>query len=174
MVALPLRQPASPIGSPVPIRPVPPDPDARLYAAAVEAERALLGCLLWDRDLIAGVADLVGPEDFVGAANRQLYACFLSLWKRRRPADFVTLTDEVAKTADPLWDRVAIFGLYQNLEQVGSVAHAAAYCGVVREHAERRRLIAYHTAGLVRAHTGPIAPEAAPVRRYVVDRPRPA
>ena len=154
MVALPLRQ-SAPITQ---LHPVPPDPDQRLHAAAVEAERALLGCLLWDRDLIAEVSKLVAPEDFVGAANRQLYACFLSLWKRRRPADFVTLTDEVAKTADPLWDRVAIFGLYANLEQVGSVAHAAAYCDVVREHAERRRLIGRATAMLRQAYTGPVQP----------------
>src|SRR5919109_64906 len=63
-----------------------------------DAEEALLGSLLIDRDAIAPVSAFLRPEDLYRERNAVIYAAMLALNERREPVDIVTLTDELQRT----------------------------------------------------------------------------
>ncbi len=47
----------------------------------VEAEKALIGCILLDENLIVELSDILMPDDFYDQKNRLLYRAMLNLFK---------------------------------------------------------------------------------------------
>jgi replicative DNA helicase len=114
----------------------------------IEAECGVLGSLLIDPDAVALVADLLRPGDFYREAHRSIYEAILHLHGLHRPADFITLCDEL--------------GLRGTLEEVGGASYLTSLVNLVptsgnAEHYARivlrtsvlRRLI--HAAGRIAA-----------------------
>lgn len=105
-----------------------------------DAEEALLGSLLIDRDAIAPIAAFLRPEDFYRERNAAIYAAMLALNERREPVDIVTLSDELQRT-----ERYETAGGLAYLSSLLSVVptslHAERYARIVERAALRRRLI---------------------------------
>jgi replicative DNA helicase len=97
----------------VPIeRPVPYD---------VQAEEAVLGSLLLDRDGVIRAATFLQPGHFYSEKNGWIYSAILALYARREPPDLITLSSELAR-------RMVRLGAEDQtmLEAVGGVAYLAA------------------------------------------------
>lgn len=122
---------------------------------SLDAEAALVGSLLLDRDAIAAVADWVTPEAFFHAPNGIVFRAMLALWKVRRPCDLVTLT--------------ALLESRRMLDQAGGVGYlaglmaappfsvnAAHYGEIVMEHAKRRAIIDAGAAMVKAAYEGDV------------------
>src|SRR5947209_813227 len=60
-----------------------------------EAEEAVLGSLLIDRDLIATVASIVRPHHFFSQDRASIYQAILNLYLTGIPADIITVRDEL-------------------------------------------------------------------------------
>lgn len=105
-----------------------------------EAEAAVLGSVLLDRDVIDRVSDGLHPEDFYREANGLIYAAMLALAGRGEPVDYVTLIDELGRAG--LLDRVGgttyVAGL---VGVVPTPIHAERYAARVAEAAFARRMI---------------------------------
>jgi len=106
----------------------------------LEAERALLGGLISDWQAFPDVG--LAPDDFYSELHRPVYAAMQSLDAANIPCDTTTLADQLAKDG--------------NLERLGGQAfvmdlsldaglNPAHYAAIIRELAQRRRLI--QTAG---------------------------
>ncbi|MCC6626020.1 MAG: replicative DNA helicase [Chloroflexi bacterium] len=115
----------------------------RLPPQNVEAEQALLGSLLLDRDAIIRVATTLTAADFYRPTHGQVYQAIIDLYNRRTPADYMTVADELARRGQ-LDDAGGISALIALLNAVPTAVHAEYYAGVVSDRATRRRLI---TAG---------------------------
>src|SRR5919206_4646911 len=63
-----------------------------------DAEEAVLGSLLIDRDAVGRVAAILRPDDFYRERNGAIYAAMLALYERHEPVDFMTLSDELQRT----------------------------------------------------------------------------
>jgi replicative DNA helicase len=111
----------------------------------LEAEQSVLGSVLLDRDAIARVSQQLRGEDFYSAANGTIFDAMVALYRKRQPADLVTIANELTAMG--------------RLEQVGGVAylgtllgivptsvHAGYYADIVDAMAAHRRLIAAGTA----------------------------
>ena len=70
----------------------------RLPPQNIEAEEAILGCLLIDPDAIIKIASFLRPEDFYSANHGSIYDAIMSLNGRQEPIDFVTLVDELERS----------------------------------------------------------------------------
>ncbi|MDE7263218.1 MAG: replicative DNA helicase [Anaeroplasmataceae bacterium] len=57
----------------------------------VEAEIALIGCILMDENLIVELSDLLIPDDFYDAKNRLIYRTMLNLSKEGKSIDVTTV-----------------------------------------------------------------------------------
>lgn len=75
--------------------PVAPD---KLQPHNIEAEEAVIGSLLIDKDAILQVTNFLLPDDFYVERNSWIYETMLYLYEKRQPHnDLVTLTDELER-----------------------------------------------------------------------------
>ena len=141
---------------------------------SLDAEQAVLGSLLIDRDAIATIADSLPPDVFFSEQHRVLYRCLLYLWRERIPADYTTVVSTLEK--------------YRRMDAIGGLAYLSTlmnatptavnlghYAKIVRDFAHRRAIIdagadlvarAYADSvtvddaiGLVRRSVEPFAPQ---------------
>jgi replicative DNA helicase len=123
-----------------PERPVPYD---------IQAEGAVLGSLLLDRDAIIHVASFLQPTDFYREANGWIYGAILDLYHRREPPDLVTLSSELARRTirsggdvRSVLDLVGGPAYLATLEYtVPTAVHVTYYGQIVARAALMRRLI---------------------------------
>jgi replicative DNA helicase len=106
----------------------------------LEAEQAVLGSMLIERQAIDRIVEVLQPEDFYRDAHRFIYESILALVGRSEPVDMITLSDELKSCG-----RYAMVGgvIYlQNLmEAPSSAANIEFYGRVVRDAAARRGLM---------------------------------
>jgi len=81
----------------------------RALPSRIEAERAVVGAVLLDDELIHRVSDFLQDEDFYHKQNRIIYQAMVSLLRQRKRIDLVTVQDELVKT--------------KQLEEVGGVTY---------------------------------------------------
>jgi replicative DNA helicase len=112
----------------------------RLPPQNIEAEQAVLGSLLLDRDAIVQVASFLRAEDFYREAHGLVYQAIVDLHERREPADFVTLCDELERheQLEAVGGRAYLTAL---VNAVPTAIHVEHYAGIVERTATLRRLI---------------------------------
>ncbi|MGI6629665.1 MAG: replicative DNA helicase [Bacillota bacterium] len=110
----------------------------------IDAEQALLGALILDREAIFSVMEHVGTGDFYKEAHRIIYDCLLSLNNRNEPVDLVTLVEELRRRND--LDKVGGISYVASLANVvPTAANAVYYAKIVAEKALLRSLISIST-----------------------------
>lgn len=121
--------------------------------AEIDAERAVLGSLLIDRDAIADVEPILPAADlFTMPAHRAVYRACLDLWHRRVPADMVTVLSQLEAAGV---DDVTMLDLSELFAAVPSAVHAAYYAERVRNAARVRSLQGGYADVLDRLRTNP-------------------
>lgn len=112
----------------------------RQQPAAIEAERALLGQILAEPDVLAEVADVVGPDDFYRPEHAALYRLLTGMYAHREPIDLVMVADRIGQGGQA--------GTYGGLgyvcelpDGVSSTANARHHAEVVAETALQRQVI---------------------------------
>jgi hypothetical protein len=118
----------------------PPD-DERRPPASIEAEQALLGCLLNDPTRWPLVSDLVAAASFYQHEHRSIFAAIDRLTQQQQPVDMITVHDELQRV-----DRAEDVGGLPYLNTLaGSTAggfNARRYAEIVARLAAERALIA--------------------------------
>jgi replicative DNA helicase len=118
--------------------PVPVGEDGLLPPQAIEAERAILGALLYQPDLLEEVSDLLSPKAFYLDSHRLLYETCVSLLARGIPCDMLQVAMALdAKQLERVGGRA---GLASFLDSVVSGAAVDLHCQQVMETWTRRRL----------------------------------
>jgi replicative DNA helicase len=65
--------------------------------ADLEAENAIIGACLTDKESIQKVCDVLNPEDFYDRKNQEAYSAMLSLEDKACPIDMITVNDVLKK-----------------------------------------------------------------------------
>jgi len=90
----------------------------------LEAEQALLGSMMIDREAVYIAMELVQAEHFYKEAHQVIFTAILSLESRGEPVDMITLTEELRQQ--------------NSLEKVGGVSYIAALANAVPTAANAR------------------------------------
>lgn len=106
----------------------------------IEAEQAVIGAALLDKEVIYKIGSVLSSEDFYRDDHREIYAAVITLFEKRSPIDLVTITDELKKK-DKLDRAGGATYLAHLANQVVSSAHVEKHADIVREKAILRRLI---------------------------------
>lgn len=106
----------------------------------LEAEQAVLGSLLIDKDAIVRIADVITPEDFYKEAHRIIYDTMLELYSKREPTDLLTLSNilEEKKKLEEIGGRSYLMNLANIVPTSSNVVY---YANIVQKKATLRRLI---------------------------------
>lgn len=124
-----------------------------LPAQNPEAEQCVLGSMLLDREAIGEVVLVLDAGDFYEPRHAELFRTLVALYDRNQPVDLVIATNEL-KAQGRLDALGGVEHLVALMESVPSAAHAMAYARLVRDAAERRRLVEAATHILRDVHEG--------------------
>lgn len=107
--------------------------------AAPEAERAVIGSFLVEKEAISSCIDLIQPEHFNEAQNVAIVRCIYDLFKSNRPADIVSVV-EAGKAAGLEFPSLGAY-LGQCIESVTTAAHVTHHARTVLDRHYKRQLI---------------------------------
>ncbi len=106
----------------------------------IEAEQALLGCLLIDEEAIYKVADILAPDDFYKEIHEVIYQTILDLFGKQEPIDTLSVANrlEENKKLDFVGGRSYLIHLSNAVPNSSNVKN---YAQIVQKKATLRKLI---------------------------------
>lgn len=138
------------------------DPDlSRIFnkppPQAIEAEMAVLGAMILDRNVCGDVIQILhGPEDFYKLGNQAIYQVLVDLYNKGKDIDMVALKQRLADL-----DQLEQVGGIEHLVQLTDSTfppHASSQAKLVREKAILRQLIGVSSETLLLAYNGSESP----------------
>ena len=108
--------------------------------SSLEAEQAILGSMLIDRDVLLKLESILSPDDFYDQGNRLIYEVMLDLSRRGIPIDIVTLSNEL-KGRDLVEKVGGIDYIIQLASNVPTTANFEYYSNIIKDKSIRRKLI---------------------------------
>jgi replicative DNA helicase len=107
---------------------------------SVEAEKAMLGCLMMESEGVTKVADFIKPADFYKETHSKIYQAMLDLFGKNEPIDLLTLTQRLEEKGE-LEEIGGASYLSELLSTVTTPSHLLYYAKIVREKKVLRNLI---------------------------------
>ena len=106
----------------------------------LEAEQAIIGSMLTDRDAVISAIEILKEEDFYREDNKAIYTAILNLYNRAEPIDIITVKSELESMGK--FEQVGGLEYVAELpEKVPTTANAMKYIKIVEEKSTLRRLI---------------------------------
>ncbi len=106
-----------------------------------EAEEAVLGSMLVDKDAVLTVLEILKPEDFYKPENEEIYAAILDLYEATKPIDLLTLKEQLRLRGK--YDVINGFEYLASLTNpMYSISNVEDYANIVWEKSILRKLIA--------------------------------
>ena len=106
---------------------------------SLEAEKAVIGCIMQDNKALAASAEIVKAEDFYFDANREIYAVSMELFNENTPVDVVTVSDRLTR-----YDKLDAVGgvtyLTTLMMSITTTENVVYYANIIREKSVLRRL----------------------------------
>ena len=113
---------------------------AKIPPHDTEAEQAVIGSMLTDKEAIISAIETLKEEDFYREDNKIIYSAILNLYNNSEPVDIITLKDELAS----MGKLEAIGGLEylaELPEKVPTTANVDKYIKIVEEKSMLRKLL---------------------------------
>ena len=106
----------------------------------LEAEQAIIGSMLTDKDAVISAIEALKEEDFYREDNRAIYSAILNLYNRAEPIDIITVKSELESMGK--FEQVGGLEYLAELpEKVPTTANAPKYIKLVKEKSTLRNLI---------------------------------
>ena len=115
-------------------------PVAKIPPNDVEAEQAVLGSMLIDKDAVISAIEILRKDDFYREDNKAIYEAMISLYNRPEPIDIITVKNELSSIG-----KIEIVGgleyISELTEKVPTTANVEKYISIVKEKSILRNLI---------------------------------
>ena len=106
----------------------------------IEAEQAVIGSMLTDKEAISSAIEMLKPDDFYREDNGVIYEAILNLYNRSEPVDIITLKKELQSMKQ--FDNVGGLEYIAQLpDKVPTTANVEQYIKIVEEKSALRSLI---------------------------------
>lgn len=106
----------------------------------LEAEQAIIGSMLTDKDAVISAIEVLREEDFYREDNKAIFEAIFNLYNRAEPIDIITVKSELEAMGK--FEQVGGLEYLAELpEKVPTTANASKYIKIVEEKSTLRRLI---------------------------------
>jgi replicative DNA helicase len=126
---------------------------AQIPPQAIEAEMAVLGAMMLDRDAIAKAIEVIDDTCFYMNQNARIFTCMISIYDRNEAVDLITLSEELRKQGDLDALGGAVY-LENILSSVATSANVEHHAKIVLEKSTLRKLIDASTQIIQDAYNG--------------------
>lgn len=131
------------------------DSHLRIPPQSLEAEQAVLGAMLLDRDAIGRAIEVLSPECFYRESHRAVFEAISSLYERGLSGDLIGVAEELRARGH--LDNIGGSAFLSNLQdQVATAAHVEHHCKIVLDKFVMRQLIQTGTEIVRRAYEGSV------------------
>ncbi len=112
----------------------------RVMPNSTEAEQAVIGSMIIDRDAIIAASEILTPEDFYQKQFGLIFEALVELCNEGKPADLVVLQDRLKEKNAPseISNLEYVRELLRNTETASNIEY---YAGIVKEKSTLRKLI---------------------------------
>ncbi len=106
----------------------------------IEAEQAVIGSMLTDKDAVLSSVEILGKEAFYREDNKAIYDAILSLYAKNEPIDLITVKNELVEAGN--FERIGGIEYLASLpDKVPTTANVERYIKIVDEKYMLRNLI---------------------------------
>ena len=113
---------------------------ARIPPNDVQAEQAVLGLMLVDKDAVLTVIEILKPDDFYKPEHEEIYASILDLYEASKAIDLLTLKEQLRLRGK--YDIINGFEYLVSLTNpMYSISNVEYYADIVKEKSILRKLI---------------------------------
>ena len=106
----------------------------------IEAEQAVIGSMLTDKDAVVEAVEILRPDDFYRQDNKTIYEAILNLYNKAEPVDIITVKAELTSLGK--FEAVGGIEYIATLpDKVPTTANVDKYIKIVEEKAILRNLI---------------------------------
>ena len=113
---------------------------AKIPPHDIQAEQAVLGSMLLDKDAVVNALELLKDDSFYREDNRAIFEAMTNLYSKSEPIDIITVKNEL--TENGKFERVGGLEYLASLpEKVPTTANVDRYIKIVEEKAMTRQLI---------------------------------
>jgi replicative DNA helicase len=120
---------------------------------AIDAETAVLGAMMLDKDAIGKALEIVDGDCFYLSQNSKVFQAIVTMYDRNEAVDIITLTEELRRTGQIENLGGAVY-LEEILSSVATSANVEHHAKIVLEKATLRRLIEASTQIISDAYNG--------------------
>ena len=114
--------------------------EAKMLPHNLDAEQAILGCMLIDERVPMTVFTELKEDDFYSETHKNIFGAMLAVYKKSMPIDFVTVTDELDKNG--ILNEVGSVSYITSLtNSVPSSANYKNYVELIKRDSMLRKLI---------------------------------
>ena len=115
-------------------------PKTNVLPNNLEAEQALLGCLLIDNEIQTDILDKLTEDDFYQESHKLIIRAMRTVFNARKPVDIVTLADELDNNKE--LEKAGGLSYITDLATImPSTANFRSYLEIVKRDSIHRRLI---------------------------------
>lgn len=118
--------------------------EERVPPQNIEAEQAVLGAMLIDKESIAKATEVLSADDFYREAHRVIFSAMLELYNKNEAVDMVTVT-EILKRDNKLEDIGGIAYITSLANVVLTAANVKYHAEIVAEKSVLRQLVRVST-----------------------------
>ncbi len=118
--------------------------EERVPPQNIEAEQAVLGAMLIDKEAIAKVTEILTSDDFYREAHRVIFNAMMELYNKNEAVDMVTIT-EILKRDNKLEDVGGIAYITSLANVVLTAANVKYHADIVAEKSVLRQLVRVST-----------------------------
>lgn len=112
----------------------------RIPPQNIEAEQAVLGAMLVDREVISNITEILKADDFFREDHREIYRCLLNLFDRGIPIEVTSVAEELRKAG--FLEKIGGLSYLSNLATaVATTSNAKYYAKIIEEKSILRKLI---------------------------------
>ena len=111
----------------------------------LEAEQAVLGCVLIDNDIMTSLSDEMKVQDFYDRRHQIIFTAMLNIYKGQMQIDFTTLIAEL-QIKNQLVEAGGAVYLSSLIDAVYTTANISDYIQIVQDAALKRNVIAAATS----------------------------
>lgn len=127
------------------------DVQGKIQPHATELEEAVLGALILESKAYTDIENILVPDDFYVEANQIIYKTIMHLVMNRKPADMLTIVEELRRTGE-LEDIGGPIFIVQLSDKVASAAHIIFHAQIISQKSRARKLIRIATEVTERAY----------------------